>query len=123
MLQARHGYSLDNLVSARVVLANGTAVTASASRNPDLFWGLRGAGHSFGIVTSLQLKVYDVPSNWTIQSFIYKSDKLEAVLDVVNKVDGDAKRPANLVMNGVGTRIPPMDPQNVNIPLAIDSIH
>ncbi|KAF2449429.1 FAD-binding domain-containing protein [Karstenula rhodostoma CBS 690.94] len=112
MLQARHGYILDNLVSARVVLANGSAVTASSSSNPDLFWGLRGAGHSFGIVTSLQLKAYDIPSNWTVYTFIYNSDKLEAVLDVVNEVDGNAMRPANLVLSGVGTRIPPMDLHN-----------
>ncbi|OAG12219.1 FAD-binding domain-containing protein [Paraphaeosphaeria sporulosa] len=112
MLQARHGYTLDNLVSARVILANGTAVTASSSSNSDLFWALRGAGQSFGIVTSLQLNVYDIPSTWTISTFIYRSDKLEAVLDAVNKLDGDAMRSQNLVINGVGTRIPPMDPQN-----------
>ncbi|KAL5422518.1 hypothetical protein PMIN06_002054 [Paraphaeosphaeria minitans] len=112
MLQARHGYTLDDLVSARVILANGTAVTASSSSNPDLFWALRGAGQSFGVVTSLQLKLYDVPSTWTISTFIYTSDKLEAVLDAVNKVDSDATRSPNLVLSGVGKRIPPMDPEN-----------
>jgi FAD/FMN-containing dehydrogenase len=123
MLQARHGYALDNLVSARVILANGTAVTASSSINPDLFWALRGAGHSFGIVTSLQLNVYDVPSNWTVNTFIYSSDKLEAILDMVNKVDGDPLRPVNLVISGVGTRIPPMDPRNVNALFVFISVH
>ena len=115
MLQARHGFALDNLVSARVILANGTAVTASSSSNPDLYWALRGAGQSFGIVTSVKIKVYDIPSNWTISTFIYKSDKLESLLDLVNKMDSEATRPANMVLTGVSTRIPPMDPTNVNV--------
>jgi hypothetical protein len=84
---------------------------------------LRGAGHSFGIVTSLQLNVYDVPSNWTVSTFIYSSDKLEAVLDVVNKVDSDPKRPANLVISGVSTLIPPVDHLNVNALFASISVH
>ncbi|KAL1594467.1 hypothetical protein SLS60_010227 [Paraconiothyrium brasiliense] len=57
---------------------------------------LRGAGHNFGIVTSVELKVYDIPSNWTLSTFIYSSDKLEAVLDLVNKIDSDATRSPNL---------------------------
>lgn len=130
MLQGRHGYALDNVVSAQVVLANGTAVTASKSSNPDLFWALRGkrcadprrnstdgsrkgAGHNFGIVTSAQIKVYDIPSNWTVHTFFYNNDKLEAVLNVVNEIESDAGRPANMVISGVGKRIPPMDPLNV----------
>ncbi|CAG8493318.1 5215_t:CDS:2 [Acaulospora colombiana] len=47
-----HGLLLDRVVSAEVVLANGTTVTASQSSNPDLLWALKGAGPSFGIVTS-----------------------------------------------------------------------
>ncbi|KAF1977347.1 hypothetical protein BU23DRAFT_564869 [Bimuria novae-zelandiae CBS 107.79] len=112
MLQARHGLAVDGLVSARVVLANGTAVTASSTSHPDLFWALKGAGHNFGILTSLQLKVYDIQSNWTVHAFIYSTDKLEAVLDVVNAVDGNATRPVNLVIAGVSLRILDIDPNN-----------
>ncbi|KZT35085.1 hypothetical protein SISSUDRAFT_212157 [Sistotremastrum suecicum HHB10207 ss-3] len=46
------GLLLDTVQSAEVVLANGTLTTASATQNPDLFWALRGAGPSFGIVTA-----------------------------------------------------------------------
>ncbi|KAJ4295318.1 hypothetical protein N0V90_007329 [Kalmusia sp. IMI 367209] len=112
MLQARHGYAVDGLVSARVVLANGTVVTASSTVNPDLFWALKGAGHNFGIVTSMQLKVYDIQKNWTVYSFIYSSDKLEDLLTVVNRVDGNATRPANLVIAGVSARVADIDPNN-----------
>lgn len=60
MLQGRYGFSADNLASARVVLADGSAARASATENTDLFWAIRGAGHNFGIVTSYDLKLYDV---------------------------------------------------------------
>jgi FAD/FMN-containing dehydrogenase len=57
------GLTLDNLVSANVVLSNSTVVTASATQNPDLFWSLRGAGAAFGIVTSFTFKTFDAPEN------------------------------------------------------------
>ncbi len=47
-----HGLSIDNLLSAEVVTANGELVTASSEENQDLFWGIRGGGGNFGIVTS-----------------------------------------------------------------------
>ena len=50
ILQGRYGLIADQLVSARMVLANGSAVTVSADSHPELFWAIRGAGHNFGIV-------------------------------------------------------------------------
>jgi FAD/FMN-containing dehydrogenase len=60
-LQGRYGLVVDNVVSARVVLANSTVVTVSGEENGELFWALRGAGHNFGIVTEVRSRVYDVP--------------------------------------------------------------
>ncbi|KDQ15116.1 hypothetical protein BOTBODRAFT_187513 [Botryobasidium botryosum FD-172 SS1] len=57
------GLLLDRVVSADVVLANGTAVTASASQYSDLFWALRGAGASYGIVTSWTYSTLPAPQN------------------------------------------------------------
>ncbi len=54
----KHGCALDNLLSADVVTADGQLVTASASRNADLFWGIRGGGGNFGIVTSFEFQVH-----------------------------------------------------------------
>src|SRR3989442_5145001 len=51
-LSRKYGMSVDNLVSADAVTADGKLVPASASENPDLFCGIRGGGGNFGIITS-----------------------------------------------------------------------
>lgn len=53
-LGRKYGMTVDNLVSAEVVTANGKVVTASADENPDLFWAVRGGGGNFGIVTTFE---------------------------------------------------------------------
>lgn len=55
-----YGLSCDNLLSADIVLANGTLVKANPDHNPDLFWALRGGGGNFGVVTSLTLQLHPV---------------------------------------------------------------
>jgi FAD/FMN-containing dehydrogenase len=59
-LSRKHGLTIDNLISAEVVTAAGEKVTASASENADLFWGIRGGGGNFGIVTSFEFNVHPV---------------------------------------------------------------
>ncbi|KAK0724875.1 hypothetical protein B0H67DRAFT_657667 [Lasiosphaeris hirsuta] len=119
IVQGRHGFAADNLASARLVLANGSAVTVSAESNPDLFWAIRGAGHNFGIVTSFKLNVHDVGDTWTMLTFIFAQDKLESFFSTWNQLEdehGDVGRP---VLLGFLGRNPAVDTSHPVITLQI----
>ena len=59
-LMRKYGAAVDNLLSVDLVTADGELVTASEDRDPDLFWGVRGAGGNFGIVTSFEYRLHPV---------------------------------------------------------------
>ena len=78
-LSRGYGLSLDNLVSADVVTADGTFVVASKDENPDLFWALRGGGGNFGVCTSLEYQLHPVNDVYWGPMF-YEIEETENVL-------------------------------------------
>ncbi|KAA1094404.1 hypothetical protein PGT21_020273 [Puccinia graminis f. sp. tritici] len=64
------GLTLDHIIAHEVVLTNGSIVTASSKTNPNLFWALRGAGSSFGIMTAMRFRTQSAPNQAT--NFVYE---------------------------------------------------
>jgi len=73
-LSRKYGLTIDNLLEADIVLADGTFVTVNANQNTDLFWAIRGGGGNFGVVTSFKFKghpvnnVFGGPTLWPIEN-------------------------------------------------------
>jgi FAD/FMN-containing dehydrogenase len=90
-LDRNHGLTIDNLLAARVVLADGRAVTASADNEPDLFWALRGGGGNFGAVTAFRYRMHPV-RDIVAGIFFFPIDRAADVLAAYDTYITDAPR-------------------------------
>ncbi|PTU20486.1 hypothetical protein P175DRAFT_0217630 [Aspergillus ochraceoroseus IBT 24754] len=119
-LQGWYGLMVDQFVSMDLVLANGTLITLD--EDSDLWWAVKGAGHNFGIVTSVTMKVYDVPHDglWSYQSFIFTHEKVEQLYETINEVLlQDGNQPVDLINYSVFLNLPDLDPDHSVILFAI----
>lgn len=81
-LRRKYGLSIDNLVSVDVVTADGTVLTANRHENAELFWGVRGGGGNFGVVTSFEYRLHPVGPEVMFAAPMYPHDKARELLPV-----------------------------------------
>lgn len=92
------GMVLDGLVSARLVTADGRILEVSQTRHSDLFWGVRGAGFNFGIVTSATYQAHPLVAGGQVMNadFIFPANMSQQYFDVLASFSGTM--PANLAV-------------------------
>ncbi|MSO97357.1 MAG: FAD-binding oxidoreductase [Rhodospirillaceae bacterium] len=79
-LQRQFGMSVDNILEVQVVTSDGRVVTANAQENSDLFWGVRGGGGNFGVVTSFKFQLHPFNTAIMSMSFSFALDDAKTVL-------------------------------------------
>ena len=85
-LTRRFGWSSDNVLSMEVVTADGRVVRGSGDHNPDLFWGLRGGGGNFGVVTSLEYRLHPVGPEVVAGAIAWRAEVAPDVLEMYRAV-------------------------------------
>ena len=113
-----YGLATDQIISLDVVLADGSLTKVSATSNSDLYWGMRGAGHNFGVVTQFHYKIYDRPiADWYYAIMFFTAEKLEKFFELLNALSDNGKQPKEVVVYALFT----MNPQISTTDVRFDS--
>ena len=105
-LHRRFGLAIDNVVGVELVTADGRVVRASADENPDLYWGVRGGGGNFGVVTKLYMRLH--PMSPMVANFIFSyppdvaKDALRLYFDYTDGADPNLFVIGSAAMDGDG---------------------
>ena len=95
----KFGLTIDSLMSCDVVTADGEFLVASADQNPDLFWGLRGGGGNFGIVTSFEFALHPLGPEILAGLLVWPMDVAPQVLGVLRDLAADAPDEVGIMGN------------------------
>ncbi|CAN8104151.1 unnamed protein product [Discula destructiva] len=90
-MQGKYGFLHDNMISCKLVLADGTVFLASRDSHPELFWAIRGAGHNFGIAVEATFQVYaeahgGVHYTWDLEYTLEQCDEVFTTLNHVHSI-------------------------------------
>jgi len=113
-LMRAHGLTCDNLISADVVTAEGELVHASADQNPELFWGLRGGGGNFGVVTNFEYQLHPVGPVVLAGPVFYSGDRAAEMLRFYREFTQDLPNEATTLLNLATAPPAPFLPEEVH---------
>ncbi len=107
-LSRKFGFTLDSLISAEIVTANGKIITANENENEDLFWAIRGGGGNFGIVISFKFRLHEVgPDVLSFQAY-HQFKYSRKILEFYREFMKDA--PDELQCYAFFLNVPPVEP-------------
>ena len=104
------GLSIDNLLSAEVVTADGQVRRASAEENPDLFWAIRGGGGNFGVVTEFEFRLHEVGPIINFGMLFWTADQGRQVLELARDLFRTLPLDINIVVSGLSAPPAPFVP-------------
>jgi FAD binding domain/Berberine and berberine like len=110
-LTRKFGLSIDNLLSAEVVIADGRVLRAAAGEHPDLFWAIRGGGGNFGVVTSFEFGLHEVDPMVQFGLFFWPVDQGPEVLRLARGITAAMPDEINAVLAAVNAPSAPFVPE------------
>lgn len=113
-LSRRAGLSIDNLVSAEIVTADGAVRRVSEEENTELFWAIRGGGGNFGVVTEFEFRLAQVGPLVEFGLLFWTLDRAEDVLRLVREVFRSLPRDVNIVVTAMNAPPAPFVPESLH---------
>lgn len=107
-LSRRFGLTVDNLLSAQLVTADGRVLRASEESHPDLFWALRGGGGNFGVVTDFEYRLHEIGPEVLVAKAFFPLEGARPVLEAYRSMMADA--PDELQCYALIVNVPPIEP-------------
>jgi FAD/FMN-containing dehydrogenase len=121
-LQRKFGFTIDNLRSVDLIAADGRRLHASEDENADLFWGIRGAGPNFGVVTSFELQLHPQEATVTHGWIAFPIERCREVAGLVREFLASAPDEAWMSINFGIASDPPFRPKQAGMPVVMVTV-